>query len=91
MVAAAAAVMIIARGLLLPSAGWPLLGRLALWSLVCGLLGYVFYGMGLPGSGALEGVIPGLRGLVIGFLSGLLPLFYAVVSGLLARRARARG
>jgi hypothetical protein len=47
--------------------------------------------MGLPGSGALEGVIPGLRGLVIGFLSGLLPLFYAVVSGLLARRARARG
>jgi hypothetical protein len=49
--------------------------QLALWSLVCGLAGYLFYSLGLPGSSILEGMTPGLRGLLIGFGFGLLPLF----------------
>ena len=49
-------------------------GRVALWSVVCGLAGYLFYGLGLPGSGFVAGVSPGLRGLLIGFGCGLLPL-----------------
>jgi beta-N-acetylhexosaminidase len=48
--------------------------RLALWSVVCGLAGYLLYGLGLPGTGFLEGVAPGIRGLLIGFGFGLLPL-----------------
>jgi beta-N-acetylhexosaminidase len=58
--------------------------RIALWSLVCGLVGYLFYGLALPGSGFLEGVSPGLRGLMIGFGFGLAPL--AVVAWLAARQ-----
>jgi beta-N-acetylhexosaminidase len=48
--------------------------RLALWSGVCGLLGYLFYGLALPGSSILEPVPPGVRGLLIGLMCGLLPL-----------------
>jgi beta-N-acetylhexosaminidase len=48
--------------------------RIALWSLVGGLLGYLFYGLDLPGSGFLVGITPGLRGLLIGFVGGLIPL-----------------
>jgi len=53
---------------------WTSPARVALWSLVCGLAGYLFYGLGLPGSGFLSGLSPGLRGLLIGFCCGLLPL-----------------
>ena len=53
---------------------WSVPGRVALWSVVCGLAGYLFYGLGLPGSGFMTGVSPGLRGLLIGFGCGLLPL-----------------
>ena len=35
--------------------------------------------LGLPGSGFLEDVLPGLRGLIVGFVFGLLPLAYAAV------------
>jgi beta-N-acetylhexosaminidase len=45
-----------------------------LWSSACGLVGYLFFGIGLPGSRILEGVTPGLRGLLVGFGWGLLPL-----------------
>jgi hypothetical protein len=48
--------------------------RLALWSLICGLAGYLLYGLGLPGTGFLAEIPAGLRGLVIGFAFGLLPL-----------------
>jgi beta-N-acetylhexosaminidase len=48
--------------------------RVALWSAVCGLAGYLYYGLALPGSAFLESLAPGLRGLLIGFVSGLLPL-----------------
>ncbi len=53
-------------------------GRVALWSVVCGLAGYLFYGLGLPGSSLVAGVSPGLRGLLIGFCCGLLPLLAIV-------------
>ncbi|MBN1139763.1 MAG: hypothetical protein JXM73_24540 [Anaerolineae bacterium] len=53
-------------------------GRVALWSLMCGLAGYLFYGLGLPGSGLVASVSPGLRGLLIGFCCGLLPLVAVV-------------
>jgi len=59
------------------------LGRAALWSVMCGLAGYLFYGLGLPGSDFLTGVSPGLRGLLIGLGCGLLPL--AVVFWMWAR------
>ena len=52
--------------------------QLALWSLVCGLAGYLFYSLGLPGSSFLEDLTPGLRGLLIGFGWGLLPLVAVV-------------
>ena len=45
-----------------------------LWSGACGLAGYLFYGLGLPGSRFLESMAPGLRGLLVGFGGGLLPL-----------------
>jgi hypothetical protein len=58
--------------------------RLSLWSAVCGLIGYLFYALAVPGSRILEGVLPGLRGLILGFVCGLLPLLVVV---LLSRRA----
>ena len=77
--AAAASVITIVRGLGFRPGSLPSLARLALWSGVCGLIGYLFYGLGLPGSRWLEPVLPGLRGLIVGFVFGLLPLFYAAV------------
>lgn len=53
---------------------WDPPARSALWSAICGLVGYLFYGLGLPGSGFLESIRPGLRGLVIGLGAGLIPL-----------------
>jgi hypothetical protein len=52
--------------------------RVLLWSGVCGLVGYLFYGFGLPGSVILEGMEPGLRGLIIGLVCGLLPVIPVV-------------
>lgn len=90
-VAAAASVITIVRGLGFRPDALPSLARLALWSGVCGLAGYLFYGLGLPGSSFLEDVLPGLRGLIVGFCFGLLPLVYAAVlrlqDGRAARRA----
>ena len=60
--------------------------RAVLWSVVCGLAGYLFYGLGLPGSVLLEGMAPGLRGLLIGFVCGLLPL--VVIAWQSVREAR---
>ena len=62
--------------------------QVALWSLVCGLAGYLLYGLGLPGTGFLEGLAPGIRGLVIGFCCGLVPL--VAVAWLAVREATAR-
>jgi beta-N-acetylhexosaminidase len=60
--------------------------RVVLWCVVCGLAGYLFYGLGLPGSVLLEGMAPGLRGLLIGFVCGLLPL--VVIAWQSVRQAR---
>ena len=67
---------------------WNPPAKAALWSAVCGLVGYLLYGIGLPGSHFLESVSPGLRGLLIGFVCGLLPLLMLARPWL--RRARER-
>jgi beta-N-acetylhexosaminidase len=61
--------------------------RLALWSGVSGLVGYLFYGLGLPGSSVMEEVTPGLRGLILGFAWGLLPLGYVALLSWRERQA----
>jgi beta-N-acetylhexosaminidase len=40
---------------------------------VFGLLGYVYYGLGLPGSAVVDGISPGLRGFLVGFAWGFVP------------------
>ncbi|HSJ56371.1 MAG TPA: glycoside hydrolase family 3 N-terminal domain-containing protein [Anaerolineae bacterium] len=88
---AAGAVAAAVHGLMLPAAAADQLGRLILWSVVCGLAAYVFYGFALPGSSVLEAVTPGVRGFSIGFLAGLLPLLYAIGWSWQVRRAQVRG
>jgi len=78
MVAAGAVVVAAGRGLHLQGRISYPFSRLALLTGACGLAGYLYYGLGLPGSGFVEGITPGLRGLVIGFVCGLLPLVAAV-------------
>ena len=74
MIGAGVVVLVAGRGMRLGRGTVdPLLGA-ALCSGVCGLAGYLYYGLGLPGSHFLEGVTPGLRGLLIGLGCGLLPL-----------------
>ena len=82
---AGGAVMAVTRAL-----GMGSLVRLALWSGVTGLVGYLFYGLGLPGSSVVEQVAPGLRGLIVGFAWGLLPLGYVAVVSLRERQANDR-
>jgi len=76
------------REMRLGAAIWNPPVKAALWSAVCGLIGYLFYGIGLPGGHFLEGLSPGLRGLAIGFGSGLLPLL--ALAGLWLRQAYSR-
>jgi hypothetical protein len=52
---------------------------------VFGLMGYVYYGLGLPGSSVVDGFSPGLRGFLIGFAWGFVPPF--VLLPLLRRSA----
>ena len=74
MVLAGGVVGAVGRGLKMQQPFSSQLPGVVLWSGVLGLTGYVFYGLGLPGSSILEGVMPGLRGFLIGFVGGLLPL-----------------
>jgi beta-N-acetylhexosaminidase len=83
---AASIVMLVGRGMNPPTRALNPLSRIALLSGVCGLVGYSYYGMGLPGSNLLDGVPPGLRGLLIGFLCGLLPLIPVLLLSRLRRR-----
>ena len=71
---ASGVVMAVGRGMNLHTRTRNRFRRVVLWSLVCGLAGYLFYGLGLPGSGFLENVTPGLRGFLAGSAAGLLPL-----------------
>jgi hypothetical protein len=85
MMAASASVVLAGRRLHMEGPFLSPFSRLALFSVVCGLIGYLYYGMGLPGSNLLDGLTPGLRGLLVGFACGLLPLLPIWV---LSRRAK---
>jgi hypothetical protein len=74
MFAAGTIVLLVGRALGLQSRAWSAALRVAMWSVVVGLAGYLFYGLALPGSTFLEGLRPGWRGFLIGFTCGLLPL-----------------
>jgi hypothetical protein len=84
--AAASIVVLVARATDSPLRVLNLLSRVALLSGACGLLGYIYYGIGLPGSNLFDGIPSGLRGLVVGFLCGLLPLIPVLLLSLLNRR-----
>ncbi len=62
--------------------------RAALLSGACGLAGYIYYGLGLPGSTIIDGLTPGLRGLTVGFAWGLVPLLLVIMYLRLSRRSR---
>ena len=64
------------------------LSRAALLSGACGLAGYVYYGLGLPGSSIVDGIMPGLRGLLIGFVCGLVPVLLILLLARLSERSR---
>lgn len=74
MMMAAGFVLVAGRAKHLQSHAWSTALQVAVWSVVCGLVGYLFYGLALPGSSILEGVTPGLRGFLIGFVCGMLPM-----------------
>jgi beta-N-acetylhexosaminidase len=88
--------MLGAGGLLLALGGvmglrgrfWNVGVQLALWGVVFGLGGYLYYGLGLPGSSYLEDVKPGLRGLLIGFVCGMVPVVALPWLTLRTRRRR---
>jgi beta-N-acetylhexosaminidase len=64
------------------------LSRAALLSGACGLAGYIYYGLGLPGSSIVDGIMPGLRGLLIGFVCGLVPLLLVFLIVRLSERSK---
>ena len=64
------------------------LSRAALLSGACGLAGYVYYGLGLPGSSIVDEIMPGLRGLLIGFVCGLVPVLLVFLLARLSERSR---
>jgi hypothetical protein len=77
-VGASVLITLVARGLHLHTRVANLFLQVSLCAGVCGLVGYLYYGLGLPGSHFLEDVTPGLRGLLIGFGCGLLPVLAVV-------------
>jgi beta-N-acetylhexosaminidase len=74
MLGAGLIVLGVGRALGLQSRLWSRALQVALWSLVAGLAAYLYYALELPGTEFLETIQPGLRGLLIGFVAGLLPL-----------------
>jgi hypothetical protein len=76
--AAAVLVFLIGTALRLRARYWNPALRVALWSLVFGTAGYIWYALGLPGSEYLEDLDPMVRGLAIGFACGLIPLVAVV-------------
>jgi hypothetical protein len=74
MVGAGGIVLVIGQRVPLRTRLWNPALRVALWSFVCGLAGYLFYSLALPGSSFLEEMQVGFRGLLIGFVCGLVPL-----------------
>jgi beta-N-acetylhexosaminidase len=87
-VAASGVIVLIGRPAQLTSRIVTPLSRAVLLSVVFGLAGYVYYGLGLPGSEIVDGVMPGLRGLLIGFVGGLVPVFLILLLARLGERRR---
>lgn len=87
-VAASGLILGVGRALRLQSRASGPLWRAVLWSGVCSLAGYVYYGLALPGSHVLEAMAPGLRGLIIGFACGVVPIVAVLLLSLRAKRGR---
>lgn len=64
------------------------LSRAAMLSGACGLAGYIYYGLGLPGSSVVDAIMPGLRGLFVGFVCGLVPLLLLFLVIRVSHRSR---
>ncbi len=88
MVAAGGVVMVVGGGLRVTARIVTPLSRAALLSGALGLAGYIYYGLGLPGSGIVDKIVPGLRGLVVGFAWGMVPLLLIFVLARFRERAR---
>ena len=50
--------------------------RVALWTAMGGLLGYVYFSLGLPGSEGLRAIFGGLAPVLMALLGGAVPLLY---------------
>ena len=50
--------------------------RAALWTAIGGLLGYVYFSLGLPGSEVLRAIFGGLAPVLMALLGGAIPLLY---------------
>jgi hypothetical protein len=74
MIAASGVVVVVGGGLQMKARVVNPLARAALLSGVFGLAGYIYYGLGFPGSSIIDRIVPGFRGLFVGFGWGLVPL-----------------
>lgn len=74
MIAASGVVVVVGGGLQMKARVVNPLSRAALLSGVFGLAGYIYYGLGFPGSSIIDRIVPGFRGLFVGFGWGLVPL-----------------
>ncbi len=88
MAAAGVLIILVGRGAQLTSRIVTPLSRAALLGGVCGLAGYVYYGLGLPGSAMMDGIMPGLRGLLIGFVCALVPVQLILLLARLSERGK---
>jgi beta-N-acetylhexosaminidase len=88
MVAAGGVVIVVGRGAHVTAPMMTPLSRAALLSGACGLAGYIYYGLGLPGSRIVDGIMPGLRGLFVGFVCGLAPLLLIFLLVRLSQRSK---
>ncbi len=50
--------------------------RIALWTVIGGLLGYVYFSLGLPGSEVMRAAFSGLAPVLTALLGGAIPLLY---------------
>lgn len=86
MAAAGGLVTVVGGGMHVTVRAFTPVSRAALLSVVFGLAAYIYYGLGLPGSSLLDGIMPGFRGLFLGFAWGLVPLLLVFVLGRLRVR-----
>jgi beta-N-acetylhexosaminidase len=89
-VAAGGVVVVVGRGAHVTARVVTPLSRAVLLSGACALAGYIYYGLGLPGSLFIDGITPGLRGLFVAFACGLVPLLIVFLVGRLGQMWRDR-